>query len=161
MERPYFFAGTIFSASSIKVEANPCTACVGGIVSWIMPSCQIRPPIDPSVLSQDPTQVEKYANNSLNWHEGMKVRWVGAILDAMNEIQGNLSRLTTPYLLVHGDGDQLLKIDGSHYLHENSPSNDKTFKVDKNGRHELLNEVEETASVVYKDILDWIQQKLP
>ena len=31
----------------------------------------------------------------------------------------------------------------------------------KNGRHELLNEVEETARVVYKDILDWIQQKLP
>ena len=31
--------------------------------------------------------------------------------------------------LVHGDGDQLVKIDGSRYLHENSPSNDKTFKV--------------------------------
>ena len=31
----------------------------------------------------------------------------------------------------------------------------------KNGRHELLNEVEGTVSVVYKDILDWIQQKLP
>ncbi|CAH3141097.1 unnamed protein product [Porites evermanni] len=91
----------------------------------------------------------------------MKVRWVGAILDAMNEIQRNLSRLTTPYLLVHGDGDQLVTIDGSRYLHENSLSNDKTFKVYKNGRHELLNEVEETASVVYKDILDWIQQKLP
>ena len=74
-------------------------------------------------------QVEKYANNNLNWHEGMKVRWVGAILEAINEIQRNLSRLTTPYLLVHGDGDQLLKIDGSHFLHENSPSNDKTFKV--------------------------------
>ena len=59
----------------------------------------------------------------------MKVRWVGAISDAMNEIQGDLSRLTAPYLLVHGDGDQLQKIDGSHFLHENSPSNDKTFKV--------------------------------
>ena len=33
--------------------------------------------------------------------------------------------------------------------------------MDKNGRHELLNEVEETAGVVYKDILDLIQQKLP
>ena len=65
------------------------------------------------------------------------MRWVGAILDAMNEIQRNLSKLTTPYLLVHGDGDQLVKIDGSQYLHE------------------------KTASVVYKDILDWIQQKLP
>ena len=31
----------------------------------------------------------------------------------------------------------------------------------ENGYQELLNEVEETASVVYKDILDWIQQKLP
>ena len=30
----------------------------------------------------------------------------------------------------------------------------------ENGHQELLNEVEETASVVYKDILDWIQQKL-
>ena len=59
----------------------------------------------------------------------MKVRWVGAILDAMNEIQRNLSKLTTPYLLVHGDGDQLVKIDGSQYLQENCPSNDKTFKV--------------------------------
>ena len=59
----------------------------------------------------------------------MKVRRVGALLDAMNEIQGNLSKLTTPYLLVHGDGDQLVKIDGSQYLHENSSTNDKTFKV--------------------------------
>ena len=60
----------------------------------------------------------------------MKVRCrVGAILDAMNENQRNLSKLTPPYLLVHGDGDQLVKIDGSHYLHENSPRNDKTFKV--------------------------------
>ena len=33
--------------------------------------------------------------------------------------------------------------------------------MDKNGRHELLNEVEETVGVVYKDILDLIQQKLP
>ena len=59
----------------------------------------------------------------------MKVRWVGAILNAMNEIQKNFSRITTPYLLVHGDGDELIKIDGSRYLYESSPSNDKTFKV--------------------------------
>ena len=56
------------------------------------------------------------------------MRWVGAILNAINEIQRSLSRLTTPYLLVHGDGDELVKIDGSRYVHENSPSNDKTFK---------------------------------
>ena len=57
------------------------------------------------------------------------MRWVGAILDAMNEIQRSLLRFWTPYLLAHGGGDQLVKIDGSRYLHENSPSNDKAFKV--------------------------------
>ena len=57
------------------------------------------------------------------------MRRVGAILNAINEIQRSLSRLTTPYLLVHGDGDELVKIDDSRYVHENSPSNDKTFKV--------------------------------
>ena len=57
------------------------------------------------------------------------MRWAGAILDAMNEIQRNLSKLSTPYLLVHGDRDQLVKVDGSRYLHESSPSKDKTFKV--------------------------------
>ena len=62
----------------------------------------------------------------LNWRAGMKVRWVGVILNAMNEIQRNFLRFTTPYLLVHGGGDQLVKIDGSRYLHENSSSNGKT-----------------------------------
>ena len=38
----------------------------------------------------------------------------------------------------------------------------KTFLADiKEWAPWILNEVEETASVVYKDILDWIQQKLP
>ena len=30
------------------------------------------------------------------------------------------------------------------------------LQIYKNGRHELLNEVEETANVVYNDILEWI-----
>ena len=30
------------------------------------------------------------------------------------------------------------------------------LQIYKNGRHELLNEVEETANVAYKDILEWI-----
>ncbi|CAH3024899.1 unnamed protein product, partial [Porites evermanni] len=63
----------------------------------------------------------------------------------------------TPFIMNFTDSSELTnrswKINGSQFLHENSPNKDKTFK---NGRHELLNEVEETASVVYKDILDWI-----
>ena len=74
-------------------------------------------------------QVEKYSKDPLNWHGGMKARWAAAILDAMEDIQKNISKLTTPYLLIHGDNDQVVKIESAHFLHENSPSTDKTFKV--------------------------------
>ena len=50
----------------------------------------------------------------------------------MNDIQKNVSKITLPYLLVHGDDDQVVLIDGSHFLQQHSPSTDKTFKVRAN-----------------------------
>ena len=49
------------------------------------------------------------------------MRWVAAILDAMNEIQRNLSKLTTPYLLVHGDGTymRILPVTTRHLRYTN------------------------------------------
>lgn len=161
LDRPDFFTGAILSAPSIKLDQNACVVCLGKIAAWLVPSYQVLPSIDPSVLSRDPLQVEKYANDPLNWHEGVKARFGVAFLDAMYDIQNRISKLTVLYLLIHGDNDQLVKIDSSNFLHKNSSSTDKTYKVYKGGRHELLNEVEETAGAVYKDILDWIQQKLP
>ena len=60
----------------------------------------------------------------------MKAGWAAAVLDAMDEIQKNLPKLTIPHLAIHGDDDQIVKIDSSQFLHDNSPSSDKTFKVD-------------------------------
>ena len=74
-------------------------------------------------------QVEKYANDPLNWHEGVKARFGVAFLDAMYDIQNRISKLTVLYLLIHGDNDQLVKIDSSNFLHKNSSSTDKTYKV--------------------------------
>ena len=49
----------------------------------------------------------------------------------MGEIRKDVSNITIPYLLLHGDDDRVCLIDGSHFLHDNSPSTDKTFKVRK------------------------------
>ncbi|KAK2571458.1 Monoglyceride lipase [Acropora cervicornis] len=103
---------------------------------------------------------EKYANDPLVWHEGMKAKWTAQILEVMGEIQKGVSNITIPYLLLHGDDDRVVLIDGSHFLHDNSPSTDKTFKVYKDGRHELLNETKETADQVLQEILDWLKRKL-
>lgn len=164
LDRPDFFTGAIFSAPSVKADPAVATACLvflGKIAAWIVPAFQVMPPIDPSVLSRDPKEAKKYADDPLNWHGGLKARWTNAILNTMEDIQKNISALKTPFFVAHGDDDQLVKIDSSIFLYENSPSKDKTFKVYKNCRHEILNELEESAATFLKDILEWIEQRLP
>ncbi|XP_068759092.1 monoglyceride lipase-like [Montipora capricornis] len=163
LKRPSFFTGAVFSAPAVQpdpAKTSSCLAFLGRIAAFVAPSYQIQPPVDPSQLSRDPVQVEKYANDPLVWHEGLKAKWTAEILEAMNDIQKNASKITLPYLLVHGDDDQVVLIDGSHFLQQHSPSTDKTFKVYEGGRHELLNEIQELSSKVLQDILDWIKQKL-
>ncbi|XP_078342896.1 monoglyceride lipase-like isoform X4 [Oculina patagonica] len=131
------------------------------IAAWIAPSYQVLPPIDPSLMSRDTEQVKKFANDPLNWHGGRKARWANAMLEALDKIQGKISTIKTPFLVANGDADQLTKMDSPRFLYENAPSSDKTFKVYKDCRHELLNELEESAEMFVKDILDWIKQRLP
>lgn len=113
------------------------------------------------MIDFDHLKAKKYADDPLNWHGGLKARWTNAILNTMEDIQKNISALKTPFFVAHGDDDQLVKIDSSIFLYENSPSKDKTFKVYKNCRHEILNELEESAATFLKDILEWIEQRLP
>ncbi|KAL9959395.1 hypothetical protein ACROYT_G032717 [Oculina patagonica] len=176
MERPDFFTGAIFSAPSVTADPDVATTytvqCnnflfiqlqvfLGKIAACIAPSYQVLPPLDASFISRDTEQVKKYVNDPLNWHEGMKARWANAMLEAMEKIQSKSSTIKTPFLVAHGDADQIVKIDSSRFLYENASSSEKTFKVYKDCRHEILNELEDSAEMFLKDILDWIKQRLP
>ena len=68
----------------------------------------------------------------------MKAKWTAQILEVMGEIQKGVSNITIPYLLLHGDDDRVVLIDGSHFLHDNSPSTDKTFKVCKSVDEKII-----------------------
>ena len=81
------------------------------------------------IESDFPFKVKKYVDDPLNWHGGMKLKWVNAILTAMNEIQSKGSAITLPYFLACGGADQIVKPDSSKYLNKNTKSKDQTFKV--------------------------------
>ena len=68
----------------------------------------------------------------------MKAKWTAQILEVMGEIQRHVSNITIPYLLLHGDDDRVVWIEGSHFLHDNSPSTDKTFKVCKSVDEKII-----------------------
>lgn len=164
MERPHFFTGVVLSAPAIM--ANPETASrgmifLGRIVSRIVPSFQVIGSENSSLLSRDPEQVAILTNDPLAWKGGLKARWAMAIHDAMEHIKENLTKIEWPFLVLHGDADQLTMVDGSVMLEEKAASQDKTIKIYPGFYHKLLNEPKEDATLVMNDIISWINQRLP
>ena len=64
----------------------------------------------------------------LGWKGGLKARWAMAIHDAMEEIKENIPKIEWPFIVLHGDADQLAMVEGSKML-EKAASKDKTIKV--------------------------------
>ena len=52
-----------------------------------------------------------------------------AIHDAMEHIKENLAKIEWPFLVLHGDADQLTMVEGSIMLEQKASSKDKTIKV--------------------------------
>lgn len=163
MDRPDFFTGAVFSGPSVTVDPEMVSSCkvfLGKIAAWIAPSYQVIPPIDPSLITQNPEEVKKYVDDPLNWHGGLKAKWANAMLTAMDKIQRKSSTIKVPYFLACGSADHVVKNDSSKYLDKHTQSKDQTFKIYEGCYHELLNELEESAEMFLKDVLEWIKKRL-
>ena len=65
----------------------------------------------------------------MNWHEGVKVGWAMAMLNAMKKFEARLHTIHWPFLVLHGEEDKLGELSGSQLLYEKAASNDKKIKV--------------------------------
>ena len=74
-----------------------------------------------ATLSMDP----------LGWKGGLKAKWAMSMHDAMEKVKHNLPRIEWPFLVCHGDADQLTMVEGSTMLEQKAASKDKTIKVGK------------------------------
>ena len=72
-----------------------------------------------ATLSMDP----------LGWKGGLKAKWAMSMYDAMEKVKHNLPRIEWPFLVCHGDADQLTMVEGSMMLEQKAASKDKTIKV--------------------------------
>lgn len=74
-------------------------------------------------------KVAALSNDPLAWKGGLKAQWAMAIHDAMEHIKENLPKIEWPFIVLHGDADQLTMVEGSMMLEEKASSKDKTIKV--------------------------------
>jgi len=153
-------AGLILSGPAVALDGAPLyLRPVAKVLASIAPKlgmCQV----DPSLVSRDPDEVARYANDPLNAHGKIPVRTLAEIIRFVEIVPALLPAISVPALLLHGSDDKLAGVSGSRMIHERISSADKTLKVYDGLYHEIFNELPADRARVFKDLTDWLQPRL-
>lgn len=73
--------------------------------------------------------MEAYDTDELNHHGGLRVSLGIQLMNAAARIEKELSNITWPFFILHGDADKLCDIRGSHLMYNEAKTTDKKMKV--------------------------------
>jgi alpha-beta hydrolase superfamily lysophospholipase len=104
-------------------------------------------PIDPTVLSRDPSVGEAYANDPLVWHGGWKRVTLEAFHKANEAVDAGPGFGRLPVLYIHGEVDQLVPRALAQPAVERLKGGDFTEYVVPEARHETFNEFDKVATI--------------
>ncbi|KAA3644584.1 MAG: lysophospholipase [Chloroflexi bacterium] len=138
-------------------DTPPFLIAVAKLLSRIVPRFRVAS-LDGGSVSRDPEEVHKYDEDPLNYRGKIPARTGAELFHTMDRIQAGMQTISLPILIMHGTADSLVSVEGSHLLHEEVASQDKTLKLYGGLYHEILNEPEKEQ--VMGDILEWLEKRV-
>uniref|UniRef100_A0A453KS76 Serine aminopeptidase S33 domain-containing protein n=1 Tax=Aegilops tauschii subsp. strangulata TaxID=200361 RepID=A0A453KS76_AEGTS len=152
--------GLILTSPAIHVQpSHPIIKVVAPIFSVLAPKYRVSalhkrgPPV-----SRDPEALKiKYAD-PLVYTGPIRVRTGNEILRISSYLQRNLSRVTVPFLVLHGTADTITDPRASQRLYQASMSTHKSIKLYDGYLHDLLFEPERDD--IANDIITWLSSRL-
>jgi alpha-beta hydrolase superfamily lysophospholipase len=153
------FAGCVLSGPVIKTDLEPpiLQLLLIRCLSLLLPKLGVLQ-LDPSGVSRDPAEVERYVNDPLNYSGKLSARTVSELFKSMNYVQQDASVISLPILMLHGGADTMASPKGSRFLDEHVSSPDKTLQIYPGLFHEIFNEPEKEQ--VFGDIDSWLDRVL-
>ena len=115
--------------------------------------------LDASGVSRDPEVVAAYLDDPLVYNGKVSARLVSELFAAMNHLLENASSIELPVLIMQGEADSLVAVEGSRLLHDSISSRDKSLILYARLYHEIFNEPERDQ--VLSDLESWLQARLP
>jgi alpha-beta hydrolase superfamily lysophospholipase len=151
--------GVILSGPALEVGEglSPLLIKLAGIIGSITPNLSTQK-LDIKMISRDSKEVEKYANDPLNYLGGTKAGLGKAVLNRINELKPKFEFFNYPVLIMHGGEDKLTNIKGSKELYSKAKSLDKTLKIWDGAFHEIFNETNKIEVINY--MTDWVQTRI-
>jgi alpha-beta hydrolase superfamily lysophospholipase len=109
-------------------------------------------------VSRDPDVVAAYNADPMVHHGKLPAGIARALIGVGETMPQRAPALTAPLLVVHGEQDKLIPVQGSRHLMECVGSQDKHLTVYPELYHEVFNEPERAA--VLDDVASWIEARL-
>ncbi|HEU0190505.1 MAG TPA: alpha/beta hydrolase [Mycobacterium sp.] len=144
-------------AVSMGGAVSPVLALVGKLVGAVAPGLPIQK-LDSSGVSRDPAVVAAYDADPLVHHGLVPAGVARALLRVSDTMEQRASALAAPLLIVHGEDDRLVPVDGSRRLAACAGSADVELKVYPGLYHEVFNEPERAR--VLDDVVGWIDARI-
>ena len=136
-------AGLVLSAPSIGLAAVLAPV----LVQLPEGTELLDDPIDPTVLSRDPSVGEAYANDPLVWHGGWKRVTLAAFHRANEAVDAGPTFGELPVLYIHGEVDQLVPMALARPAVERLRGSDFSERIVPEARHEVFNELEQDETI--------------
>jgi len=159
VERPDNYDMMVLSAPAVAAQelVSPLMTIAAKVLGVLMPGLPVQE-LDVEAISRDPAVVAAYNEDPLVYHGKVPAGVGRALLEVGETMPQRAPALTAPLLVVHGDADRLIPVDGSRRLVECVGSTDVELKVYPGLYHEVFNEPERAQ--VLDDVVSWILQRL-
>jgi alpha-beta hydrolase superfamily lysophospholipase len=109
-------------------------------------------------VSRDPAVVQAYVSDPLVYTGKTTARLAAELLEAMQRVTAEATRITLPILIVQGSADRLVDPGGAQMLVDAVSSADKAIEIYDGFYHEVFNEPERAQ--VLSDVEAWLEAHL-
>lgn len=158
-EHPGDYTAMVLSGPAVDAQASvsPVMVRVAKVLGRLAPGVPVEE-LPADAVSRDPAVVAAYESDPLVYHGKLPAGIARALIGVGETMPQRASAITAPLLVVHGEQDRLIPVQGSRRLIECVGSTDVHLKVYPELYHEVFNEPEQ--ALVLDDVTAWIGAKL-
>jgi alpha-beta hydrolase superfamily lysophospholipase len=159
VEHPDDYTAMVLSGPAVYAQDAVSSFMIGvaKVLGSILPGLPVEK-LPTDAVSRDPAVVAAYNADPMVHHGKLPAGIAKALLSVGETMPQRAGALTAPLLVVHGEGDKLIPVEGSRHLMECVASTDAHLKVYPELFHEVFNEPE--RALVLDDVTSWIEAKL-
>lgn len=158
-EHPGDYAAMVLSGPAVYAQSavKPWLVTVAKLLGRFAPGVPVEQ-LDAGAVSRDPEVVAAYKADPMVYHGKLPAGIARGLFIVGETMPQRAAAVTAPVLVVHGEQDSLIPVEGSHRLVECVGSQDVNLKVYPDLFHEVFNEPE--RELVLDDVTSWIEVRL-